>query len=268
MTKPIDERAESLIIAGKILDTYSYDPDSDESILARQLIRAAEAITDLQAQLSDLQGIDKVADHANEVIGLMQKDIDSLTAELSASREMGPCGKHTKMFSKRVMRLPKNASYPNFVETHYEDDWCIKSRCEPVYVCGCSGIHREDQPAHSNQLMVTCTLCVEIQAERAAVLRLANDAVWEDWGGPIGDLSSVYVTAEISDRIIRLISTSDLLALDRIIAEKVREGRLAEAEQWRKRGAYIGSWEWAENRLTELRAVPAAPPKENSDARQ
>lgn len=73
----------------------------------------------------------------------------------------------------------------------------------------------------------TCSdCCTEIQAERAAVLRLANDAVWEDWGGPIGDLSSVYVTAEISDRILRLISTTDRLALDRYVEEAEHKGWL------------------------------------------
>jgi len=32
----------------------------------------------------------------------------------------------------RTMRLPKNSLYPNYKETHLEDDWCSKVGCTPV----------------------------------------------------------------------------------------------------------------------------------------
>jgi len=33
---------------------------------------------------------------------------------------------------KRLMRLPHNNAYPNYRETHEEDDWCAKAGCVPV----------------------------------------------------------------------------------------------------------------------------------------
>src|SRR5258707_3932989 len=98
MTKLIDERAQSLIIAGKILDENSRDPDSDESILARQLIRATDTITDLQAQLY-------------------------------ASREKMDCG-------------------------HPKSCW----------------VDKQDTLPYAKTILKYCSICAEIQAERAAVL--------------------------------------------------------------------------------------------------
>jgi hypothetical protein len=91
--------------------------------------------------ITDLQGIDKVADHANEVIGLMQKDIDTLTVELAASREKMECG-HPKMF------------------------W-VEDSSELEYIDGIPVARVGGWPTH-------CTLCAEIQAERAAVLAEAE----------------------------------------------------------------------------------------------
>lgn len=198
------------------------------------------------------------------------REIAMLYENQNASREKMECG-HSKMFSKRVMRLPKYAAYPNFVETHYEDSWCVKSRCEPVYVCGCAGIHREDQPAHSNQLMIVCTLCAEIQAERAAVLEHVVDRI-ASFTGPHGGWTDG--PKQFHAAILALETPTDRLALDRYVEEMVREGRLAEAEWWQQ-FAGLGMCERKCvgdelklcpycTRLAEIRAsLPAAPPKEN-----
>jgi hypothetical protein len=145
--------------------------------------------------ITDLQGIDKVADHANEVIGLMQKDIDTLTVELAASRE-------------------------------------------------------------------------KIQAERAAVLteaakRLETRGKWiESVPAKVISASAIAEFDKAVAELLSLISTTDRLALDRYVEEKVREARLAEAEIWNNNAGVKRldlTSDWAIFRLNQLRAVPAAP---------
>jgi hypothetical protein len=118
----MNEYEQAIDLANRILDTPAHDPDSMESMLSRQLLRAIEREKELkapgtcgkhpfacwtmptggepyctvcaetaklQAKLDDLEDIDKVCDSANEQIGLLQTDLDKAQAEIAELKNPG-----------------------------------------------------------------------------------------------------------------------------------------------------------------------------------
>lgn len=50
-----------------------------------------------------------------------------------------------------------------------------------------------------------------------------------------------------------------LVAFQAYCKRIVTQARLEEATEWRRRGAYIDQWDWAENRLANLARLAASP---------
>ena len=170
---------------------------------------------------------------AEDQINLLLDRIDSLEAELAASREIGPCGKHPKMF---------------WVEKQGADDSFNRVSALIQKAVPYATII----PPRSGH----CTLCAEQaeirQAAEEAALKEAVRQVWTGWEVPIQQLESSWMAGAISAKIQNLIHAGS--ALDRLIAKAV----IAEAEEWNRVHGLEPLTDpvtWRIHRLSKLRAA-------------
>ena len=111
----LTELEEAVSLANRILDTPAHDPDSMESVLSRQFLRAQERVASLESDLAEAKKLawkhENDTRHALEVrdteIGNLYRDL----VEAKRGSETGPCGRHPRMFWQ-VTQPPKAYQTP------------------------------------------------------------------------------------------------------------------------------------------------------------
>lgn len=244
--------------------------------LTAKLAIKDRTITDLQSQLAASR------EEFRTTLAIRDREIAMLYENQNASREMGPCGKHPKSFTKPACNHAPDCPCSPYCTICYEFDREYKEieRLQETMKCGhpkscwiekcvfehgrciyCASLVREVEMTDGDCLVEHCTICAEKQAERAAVLEQAIYAV-DKCEARADEFEGPYFVDKDSaiHNIQSLISPTDRLALDRYVEEKVREARLAEAEWWspqvRDYATNIEERQARVLRLAELRAVP------------
>jgi hypothetical protein len=243
-----------------------YERDEKVSILsaaragwvARDAELAAKdrTITDLQAQLSE--GMQWRQKAYEKTLNQLAKETIQLRDELSTSRQ-----KEQKLIEHFEKRIETEVSkVAQLLRDRQAERAAVLT--EAAELCRKNGRDCAEQnepecgPAHTADAVYIESLIPT--TDRSALDRLMEHEKLAAYNrGYLAGIDSVCRTEQSE--------------IDRIIEEKVREGRSDEAKKWNEAMGFHATMitdemrDWIAKRHLELRALPAAPPKENTDAR-